>query len=198
MRGFVAYSRPRGIYGRYIFTVLFYFSEPTESLEISVERLSARYSCHHCGKWATIKIPSEHRKSDTLEFYRYDDVEPTRDNIYLTMRDSDLLFYQRNQLVLGQDSPFWKEKQVFPIHSGFFGLIAPEMLYRVDLWNWDEYIQKNITNQRTFRIEEELIQQTMNAEPITITELLLQPASQIPAIEGEKQFIEGELRYLDK
>jgi hypothetical protein len=46
-------------------------------------------------------------------------------------------------------------------------------------------------------VEEDLIQKTMQAEPITIKELLLAPAKNVPAIAGSKQFIEGEFRLLD-
>jgi hypothetical protein len=72
-----------------------------------------------------------------------------------------------------------------------------EFLYHVNLLNWDGYVEARPTELGEVRVEEELIQQTMNAEEITIKELVLSPASNIPTIQGETIFIEGELKYLE-
>ncbi len=67
-------------------------------------------------------------------------------------------------------------------------------LYDIHLLNWDMYMQ---TKAGKMRVEEELIRQTMNAEKITISELLLEPKGQPLVIEGSQRFIEGELRYVE-
>ncbi len=129
MHVLVAYSRPRGKYGRYVFTLMIYFSEPTEKAEIAVIRPQTQtttqnvYSCDHCGRWHTITtyvttttpqmLPqSEHRKDGRLELYRYDNVEPD-DWIELTLRDTDLLKYQWTHIPIGWDSVslknYWRD-----------------------------------------------------------------------------------------
>src|SRR6266516_3091360 len=118
MNGIVAYSRPRGIFGRYVFTVVLnYEAGLNETSEIEVRRIEPgtnrqiTYSCGYCGKWATITTytdrittlnASEHTIRGTLEFFRYDNVEPG-DWILITMRDPDLLFYQTTSFSIGQD-----------------------------------------------------------------------------------------------
>jgi len=71
-----------------------------------------------------------------------------------------------------------------------------EFLYRFNLLNWDEYMDSRLEDRGELHVEEDLIQKTMNAEVITIQELRLEPVSQLPAIQGQQQFIEGELHYL--
>jgi hypothetical protein len=198
MRGFISYSQPKGVYGHYVFTILIYFSFPTERVEIAVTRGygMSLYSCHHCGKWATITLsPSEHSKSGSLVFYRYDNVEPG-DQIQLRLIDSELLYSQRTKVDIklknvSSHSVFYRTKDTYKSTLGY------EQIYEIDLVNWDKYIQQRQSTQQSFRIEEDLIQKTMNAEPITVTELLLTPVSRLPVIEGSQRFIEGELRYVE-
>lgn len=109
MRAFVAYSRPRGKYGRYVFTVMIYFSEPSEKADIQVSRNRVVYSCGHCGRWASINTHetlshTEHQKNGLLELYRYDSVQPD-DTITITFRDSELVVYQMTQIYISFD---WK------------------------------------------------------------------------------------------
>jgi hypothetical protein len=72
----------------------------------------------------------------------------------------------------------------------------PEKIYEVIVIDWDSYLNEILNNKREMRVEEELIQKTMRAEPITIKELQLAPVRQMPVIEGSQKFIEGELSYL--
>jgi|SRR5579884_2191408 len=195
MRGFIAYSQPRGMYGPYVFTVLIYFSFPTETVKIDVRGGHGDvYSCHSCGKWASITIkPSEVYSEGLLVFYRFDNVKPD-DDIWLNFIDSELLYYQKTHVRI----------QFKGIAHGSFvyrmtddtGISPVEYkgMYETEFINWDEYLAQR--SQGSLRIEEELIQQTMNAEEITLTELRLEPARQLPAVQGQQQFIEGELRYL--
>src|SRR6266581_834221 len=91
MHALIAYSQPRGKFGRYVFTVMIHFSEQTEKAEIAVIRPQTEtrtvYSCDHCGRWHTIQThitftahqklsQSEYYKDGRLELYRYDNVEP--------------------------------------------------------------------------------------------------------------------------
>src|SRR6266568_5111504 len=105
MHVLVAHSRPKGKYGYYVFTAMIFFSKQTESAQIWATRLSTTYSCHHCGKWASIgtyEAPrlSDHRKIGTLELYRYDNVEPD-DYIQLVLIDSELAYIQRTDFKIG-------------------------------------------------------------------------------------------------
>ncbi len=198
MRVFVAYSRPRGIHGRFIFTISIYYLYPTESAGISVSRQQRQYGCTHCGEWATITTtsainPPAQQHSGTLEFFRYDTVEPG-DFITIYLRDSDLLFNQVTTLTVTQGVP--RQNDRVGAWNKNAHLELPKKLYEFTIIDWDRYMQKKQQDRTKFRIEEELIQQTMNAEPITIKELLLAPPNETPAIEGTQQFIEGQLRYL--
>jgi hypothetical protein len=120
MNVLVSYSRPRGKYGKYIFTVMIYFAHPTEKAEIAVVRPETKtetrnvYSCQYCGRWHTITThvttttqqklsESEHRKDGRLELYRYDNVEPD-DYIELTLHDTDLVAYQLTVITIGFDN----------------------------------------------------------------------------------------------
>lgn len=212
MHVLVAYSRPRGIYGRYVFTVMIYFSEPTETADIQVGRDQTIYSCGHCGKWASITTYetlsyAEHHKDGLLELYRYDSVEPG-DHIYLTLRDSDLLFYQHTVIIPGQKGvaqTAWPAEKIPYLKTTCYAVrptnmlgSPPSSLYDITMLDWDGYIYKQPKQAGKMRVEEELIRQTMNAEQITIKELLLEPKGQPLEIEGQKHFIEAEMRYLDK
>jgi hypothetical protein len=233
MNVLVAYSRPRGRYGKYIFTVMIYFSEPTEKVEIAVVRPQTKteiqnvYSCDHCGRWHTIRthvttttpqiLPqSEHRKDGRLELYRYDNVEPN-DWIELTLRDSELLKYQWAKLSINWKTVslrnYWRNPKKDEDWNNYIQArrqqsftqqdrqnyfreekMTNEMLYEVTLLDWDEYMQSKTDG---MRVEEELIRQTMQAEKISITDLLLEPTAQPISIEGSKHFIEGQLKYLE-
>jgi hypothetical protein len=274
MNVLVSYSRPRGKYGRYIFTVMIHFAHPTESARIEVSRPQTEtqtktvYSCDHCGRWATITThqtvtvntplrPAAHQKDGRLELYRYDNVEPD-DFIDLILRDSDLLKYQLTKIGIGWDDvimeSYWRFAKFDKIRDGLqsdsvkddydtyrritgksplgsysFGTstttdydnwykerqqrkasiakekasiakeethMTKEFIYTVNLLNWDEYVDTRPEEIGDMRIEEELIQKTMNAEKITITELLLEPNGQPLQIEGNKHFIEAELKYV--
>lgn len=219
MHVLVAYSRPRGKYGRYIFTIMISFSEPMEYADISVRRNENTYACGYCGKWATITISSiiahsQHQKSGKLELFRYDNVEPG-DDIRVILKDTELLFYQDTTIDVASalvhekqrrfyygsrnppDRPSINVHSIIPTRRGS-GLMwdGGEYLYEVMLIDWDEYIQEAVSSQREIRIEEELIRQTMNAKKITITDLQLVPHGQPLQLEGQRTFIEGELHYL--
>jgi hypothetical protein len=198
MRAFVAYSRPRGKFGYYVFTILAYFSYPTEKTEIRVILGSTTYSCHSCGRWASIPItppptPAEHSVSGVLEFYRYDNVEPDH-KIFLDLIDTELVYAQHQTFNVQLETVEETGMFLYKHSRGYDGVAPSGKLYEVILINWDEYMAQRPSG--GLLIEEELIQKTMNAEKITIQELHLEPARQLPAIEGQQQFIEGELRYL--
>ncbi len=253
MHVLVAHSRPKGKYGRYVFTIMIHFSEPTETAEIAVIRPQTQtetrtvYSCDYCGRWHTIKTQfttttyqslskSEHRREGRLELYRYDNVEPD-DIIELTLRDSELLKYQWTNVKIGWDTValknYWRDpkldekwdaiiqtrdyeqyKEQKKLNPNAFSWELPklpkltqhdrrntlkeppmgnEVIYEVTLLAWDEYMQSRTGE---MHVEEELIQKTMNAEKITVKELLIEPKGEPLEIAGQKQFIEGELRYL--
>ena len=214
MKGLVAYSRPRGKFGRFIYTVAVDFEaglDEAVGIELArpqIANLPAQvYSCDHCGRWATITVtrptttytplePSEHRKEGRLELFRYDNVEPG-DLLTIRMRDSDLLFMQITKLyALLEDEKMTPYSQCYPIRNNADLGNPPSNIYNVRLVNWNDHISERQEAERETTIEEELIQQTMNAEPITIKELLLEPAGQVPQLEDGTQFIEGNLRYL--
>lgn len=119
MHVLAAYSQPRGKYGRYVFTVMIHFAEETESVKIAVmrpekqTRTAVKYSCDHCGRWAsitthetvTVNTPlqaGEYQKDATLELYRYDNVEPD-DFIELTLRNSEMFKYQITRINIKWD-----------------------------------------------------------------------------------------------
>ncbi len=203
MHVLVAYSRPRGTLGRYfIVSVMIYFSEATETAGIAVERDRFKYSCQQCGRWASIRTYETHAaaaltKSGRLELYRYDRFE-LDDHIRLILKDSELLLYQETNINLAPGFFTGVNHRIYNARSGNIersGKIADhDLLYNVILLNWDTYINEHSP---TMRVEEELIRQTMNAEQITIKELLLEPKGQPLEIEGQKHFIDAELRYLN-
>jgi hypothetical protein len=198
MKGIVAYSRPRGIYGRTILTTTLYFvPEEHAYIEVKREESHTAYSCSYCGRWASITTttvsninPTEHRQSGTIEFYRFDNVEPG-DYMEMRLSDPELLFWQFTKVNIAQTkiALYHTINKTNPYLSE-----APPLLYDIFLINWDEHMQQN--SHRSPTVEEELIHKTMNGEPITIKELLLQPAEQPLALENGKHFIEGELKYL--
>lgn len=213
MKGLIAYSRPRGKYGRYVFTVLIGFEpELREEAPIAVVRPKTntyqehKYSCDHCGKWATISVTrttttytpleaTEHRKDERLEFYRFDNIEPG-DILYITMHDPDLLFYQVTQVTVtpkGKGMPLICS--CHPMRDNAAIGEPPRQIYDVRLVNWEEYVSKRQEEQQETTVEEELIQQTMNGEPITITQLLLLVARETPQLPDGSRFIEGTLIY---
>jgi hypothetical protein len=275
MNVLVSYSRPRGKYGRYIFTVMIYFAHPTESARIEVSRPQTEtqtktvYRCDHCGRWATITThqtvtvntplrPAAHQKDGRIELYRYDNAEPD-DFMELVLRDSDLLKYQMTKVNISWDAvkmeSYWRfakfdnirekveadyikdDRDTYrsitgksPLGTYSFGVsttsdfdrwheeqqqkkqsiakekasiakeekrMMEEFIYTVNLLNWDECVDTRPEEMGDLRIEEELIRKTMNAEQITITDLLLEPKGQPLEIEGQKRFIEAELRYID-
>jgi hypothetical protein len=139
MNVLVSYSRPRGKYGRYVFTVMIHFSEPKETASIEVVRPQTQththtvYSCDYCGRWATIAThittqftthtplqQAEHRKDGRLELYRYDNVEPD-DIINLTLRDAELLKYQCSRVIIGWEdvslSNYWRNPKLDRVWS---------------------------------------------------------------------------------
>lgn len=208
MNGIVAYSKPRGKYGRYVFTIVLYFSHLTENEDIYVERptetTSTTYSCHHCGKWAeaTVTVPSSatinptHRTQEgKLAYYRYDNVEPG-DEITITLEDEDLIFYQTTQVFPTMESvDISSECDVYreDLSNQVDAKDIPQQIYDVILIDWDKHVRKS--KGRSFRVEEDLISKTMNAEKFEIKELLLEPLTKPPALDSPKQFVEGTLRY---
>lgn len=199
MHALVAYSRPRGKYGRYIFTIMLYFTFPTETVQIDALREKNKYSCDRCGKWISIptykKIPpSEKREVGTLTLYRYDNVEPG-DHIDLYLKDPELVFFQWNRFYpnLGYVDTSYS---CHPFRNVRGVEWDKKPIYQVILLDWDEYLMKRSRQSEPIRVEEDLVQQTMNAERITITRLLLEPEGSPLEIEEQKCFIEGELRYL--
>ncbi len=209
MNGIVAYSRPRGIYGRYVFTVVINYSFPKEAVTISVKREQKTYSCNSCGKWATIKKvsdipPTQHQFNGEIEFYRFDNVEPG-DVIYMLLEDGDLIYYQYSIVKITQHNVVLKSPVLHysqslnnddldDFNDESFENHFSSRMYDMFLINWDEHLKQN--DNRDIRVEEDLIIKTMNAEPITIKELLLQSSEQPLELESGKHFIEGQLKYL--
>jgi hypothetical protein len=222
----VAYCRPRGIYGRYVFTVVLYFQNPTESENIAVSRSQTTYSCHTCGRWAEIATyvainPSQRVKKGAMILYRYDNVEPG-DTIRLTMQDSELLLYQITSVGVGFDRVTMNSQCVLsrpgldlPLLGSGFGAQqypqaggwraswdawgmpqVPSKLYDVNLIDWDTHMYES--QGQKIRIVEELIQQTMNKEPIKIRELVLLPSRQRSSIpqDEDENVIEGDFEIL--
>ncbi len=109
MQAIVAYSRPRGKYGYYVFTVVIYFNAKLkEEADIKVTDGKVVYSCGYCGKWATITIqqelkPTVKKTNGKLVYYRYDNVRPGH-QMTITLRDPSLLFYQVTCLDVKQRS----------------------------------------------------------------------------------------------
>jgi len=110
------------------------------------------------------------------------------------MRDSELLLYQRTILTVTQGKPTLSS-QLYPTRLNDNLKIPKKMLYEVIVVDWDTYVDENLNTKRGLRVEEELINQTMLAQPITIKKLLIAPTNETPAIEGAQKFIEGVLRY---
>src|SRR3989442_12083087 len=155
MRAFVAYSRPRGILGRSIFTIMVYYMYATESAQISVTRGKTTYSCSHCGKWATITTSSTlaasaHRQSGTLEIFRYDNVEPG-DCAYIFMRDSELLLYQRTILTVTQGKPT-TASDLFPVRLNASLKIPKKILYEGIVVDWTKNVDNKSKMQRGIRV----------------------------------------------
>ena len=199
MNVLVSYSRPRGKYGRYVFTVMIYFSHPTETATIEVRRSKTTYSCNYCGQWAKISTytsfsPSEHRKIGTIELYRYDNVEPG-DYMSLKLIDTELIWCQGEWITIAQNE-VKTHTGCSPSRSNPALKWDGRPIYEVNLLDWDAYMSENAGSME-LRVEEELIRQTMNAEKITITKLLLEPKGQPLEIERQKRFIEAELRYME-
>jgi len=192
MKGLVAYSKPRGKFGRdYIFTVVIDFDESYEIVRIDVAGPgSGTYSCHSCGHYGTVNVirPTETSKQGSLHFYRYDNVFAGH-QIGISLRDAGLIFSQSTYVTI---SNFIVTVQTRVRATEDVLMELPEVVYPMFLINWDEHIQQQ---SRPVTVEEELITKVMNNEPITIKELLLEPPKQPLALERGKHFIEGELRY---
>lgn len=207
MKGIVAYSKPRGIYGRYyIFTVVLDFTPPHEKIKIEVirYRLGKRevYSCHNCGHYGKVTIsflvreqvqPKERSVKGNLNFYRYDTVEPG-DQIHITFRDDGLIFLQETDITIGQAETWINSKCLACVLSNL-RLEVPPPMYQVFLINWDQHIDQRQEQGRPPTVEEELISKVMRNEKITVAELLLEPPAQPLAIQDSHKFIEGTLRY---
>jgi hypothetical protein len=247
VRGLVAYSRPRGEFGPYVFTVVIQIEEglpipparpqqPNSSSQDSVEIQVSRkqkvtkqrtytlthepyevYSCGYCGRYGIVRLyrklatpitrtetyttiedtpinPTQQQTIGTLLFYRYDNVEPG-DVMRIILRDTGLIFYQKTSIHIRQDKvELFDNTYTFRQNPAIKTL--PKKLYNIFLMNWDEHVEKLHDENKEFSVEEEIIQDVMNAKPITITELVLEPARQVPALESRQRFIEGTLKHL--
>jgi hypothetical protein len=196
MKGIIAYSKPRGKFGHdYVFTVVIDFDESHEEATIDVrEPGRGTYSCGFCGSYGNVRIkrPNETSVQGSLHFYRYDNVHDG-DQINISFSDPGLIFSQSSNIFIGSLS--------VRIHTGVHASEEvrkelPDPVYPMFLINWDEHVEKQRTSQRPVTVEEELITKVMNNEPITVTELLLEPAKQPLRLESGNRFIEGQLKYL--
>lgn len=112
------------------------------------------------------------------------------------MRDSELLFYQVATITIALNAPSLASR-CYRAKSNRAAEQFGKVPYEVMLLDWDAYTEEQTVKSGTLRVEEELIRQTMNAEKITITNLLLEPGGQPLEIERQKRFIEAELRYME-